>query len=56
MYDHILEVGHYIADVEAAKQNPDIPKSMLYEFSRQFKDMLDRGDILLKDFESKIHT
>ena len=54
--DHILEVGLHIADLEGAKENPDIPKNMLYAFSRQLKVMIDRGDILLKDFESKIHT
>ena len=51
--DLILEIGLHIAEVEAAKANPDIPKNMVYDFSRQLKDMFNRGDVLLKDFETK---
>ena len=51
--DLILEIGFHIAEVEAAKANPDIPKNMVYDFSRQLKDIFNRGDVLLKDFETK---
>ena len=51
--DLILEIGLQIAEVEATKAYPDIPKNMVYDFSRQLKDMFNRGDVLLKDFETK---
>ena len=51
--DLILEIGLHIAEVEAAKANPDIPKNMVYDFSRQLKDMFDIGNVLMKNFETK---
>ena len=51
--DHILEIGDHIEIVEKAKNDPNVPKEMVSDYSQQLKDLLNNGDILLMDFETK---
>ena len=51
--DLILEIADHIQNVEKAKVDPEVPKNMVHDYSKQLKDLFDRGDALLIDFETK---
>ena len=45
-----------IVDVEAAKNNAELPKSMIYSYSTQLNSLIDKGEKLLDNFETTNNT
>ena len=51
--DHAIEIGDQVKIVENAKNDPNIPKEMASDYSKQLLDLLHKGESLLLDFENK---
>ena len=51
--DIVLEISDQVGIVETAKNDVNVPKEMISQYSQQPLDVFSRGESLLLDFENK---
>ena len=53
MDDIVAEIKMYVADMELARSNSDLPQKMLSSFSDILNNLISKGETMLNSFESK---